>query len=249
MASPEFDVLLKKLEEERELAEVAHLAAGGTVRLSPPPTIDSSRSLSANTVGCASCGDINASLRCTRCRIAVYCTPLCQRAHWPTHKPKCIQNVSEIICTHGAPTVAAEPSSALAVSQLVRALTHEPTTAMGQLSLLLDTARGDKGATTGAALAMLRSAALDAALSADLDGARAVLRARAFMESYGVAGEEFASVLCGSASGSGSGNERGRTAAASFSTHLDALTTRDGLMTALNTVCSCIQRVHLVAEK
>jgi hypothetical protein len=230
MSSPEFDILLKTLEEERE------------VKLA---------------VGCASCGDINASLRCTRCRIVVYCTPLCQRAHWPTHKPKCIENVSEgeIICTHGAPTVAAEPSSALAVSQLVRALTLEPT-AMGQLSVLLDTARGDKGATTGAALAMLRSAALDAALSADLDGARSVLRARAFMESYGVAGEEFVSVLCGSGSGSGSGsgNEMGRTAAENFSTHLDALTTRVGLMTALigvdsDNVCSCIQRVHLVAEK
>ena len=238
MASP-YDDLLKKLEEERELAEVAPIAAGDET-LSPS---NIPRSLSVNNAGCASCGDINASLRCTRCRIVVYCTPLCQRAHWPTHKPKCIENVLVDVCTHGAPSVASEPSSALAVAQLVRALTHEAT-AMGQLSVLLDTARGDKGATTGAALDMLRAAALDAALSADLDGARTVLRARAFMEGYGVAGEEFAAVL----SGSGSGNEIAMTAAENFSSHLDALTKRDGLLKALigtGQSCKCVQRVQL----
>ena len=193
---------------------------------------------------CASCTANEALLRCTRCRTAVYCTVSCQRAHWKCHKVICTAPEAEevLVCTHGAPSVASEPSSALAVSQLVRALTNEPNAdGLAQLTMLLDTARGDKGATTPAAVAMLRAAALDAALSADLDGARSTLRARAFMEGYGASGEDFVSALCGS-----NGGGAGLDAAAYFGACLVALTTRDGLIAVFDniTACACAQRLH-----
>jgi hypothetical protein len=28
---------------------------------------------------------------CSRCRVMIYCSPVCQRAHWKTHKPSCVK--------------------------------------------------------------------------------------------------------------------------------------------------------------
>jgi len=43
---------------------------------------------------CAVCGNApkegSKLLRCARCRNVSYCTPECQRAHWPRHKPVCV---------------------------------------------------------------------------------------------------------------------------------------------------------------
>ncbi|PCH42825.1 ankyrin [Wolfiporia cocos MD-104 SS10] len=39
---------------------------------------------------CAQCGTAASSLKfCGRCHAARYCSPTCQRAHWPTHKRTC----------------------------------------------------------------------------------------------------------------------------------------------------------------
>eukprot|EP00708_Paratrimastix_pyriformis_P003702 GAFH01002496.1.p4 GENE.GAFH01002496.1~~GAFH01002496.1.p4 ORF type:complete len:119 (-),score=23.23 GAFH01002496.1:162-518(-) len=41
---------------------------------------------------CAGCGysRLHVDLQlCSRCHKVFYCSPQCQRAHWPTHKPDC----------------------------------------------------------------------------------------------------------------------------------------------------------------
>ena len=38
---------------------------------------------------CAWCGNKSATLRCSRCRNARYCSKDCQRKHWKSHKPFC----------------------------------------------------------------------------------------------------------------------------------------------------------------
>ncbi|KAH8058731.1 hypothetical protein JL722_5963 [Aureococcus anophagefferens] len=38
---------------------------------------------------CAACGIAGASLRCGRCKGVKYCTPFCQKRHWPAHKRRC----------------------------------------------------------------------------------------------------------------------------------------------------------------
>ena len=42
---------------------------------------------------CGSCGKDSGSdeglKRCSRCRVALYCSPGCQRNHWPQHKKLC----------------------------------------------------------------------------------------------------------------------------------------------------------------
>ncbi|KAI8996668.1 hypothetical protein BD414DRAFT_434731 [Trametes punicea] len=43
--------------------------------------------LNSNT-GCATCGE-HAGRRCGQCQSVSYCSPECQRADWPSHKPTC----------------------------------------------------------------------------------------------------------------------------------------------------------------
>jgi hypothetical protein len=38
---------------------------------------------------CAGCGNKQGKLRCSRCKVARYCTKECQRKHWKTHKKEC----------------------------------------------------------------------------------------------------------------------------------------------------------------
>jgi Ankyrin repeats (3 copies)/MYND finger len=40
---------------------------------------------------CADCKTDGASLRCTRCKTAKYCSRTCQRRHWPSHKLSCVE--------------------------------------------------------------------------------------------------------------------------------------------------------------
>jgi len=121
---------------------------------------------------------------------------------------------------------------------LIRALLLE-TSAAGQLNLLSETARGDPAAASSAAIAILRAAAMDEALSGNLDGARAALRARSFMSAFSAGGDDFIRVLMGEG-----GGEAGALAATQFSAALDELTSRDGLLEALNTGCACAARVR-----
>ncbi len=146
------------------------------------------------------------------------------------------------ICLHGAPAVENEPAAALAVAQLIRALSLE-TDAAGQLNLLSETARGDPAASSSAAIAILRAAAMDEALGANLDGARAALRARSFMSAFSAGGDDFIRVLMGQ------GGEAGALAATQFSAALDELTSRNGLIEALKTGCACAARVQSAIVK
>lgn len=47
---------------------------------------------------CVSCGKQPSTLRCTLCRVAVYCSVKCQRACWKQHKTRCnkIQSIRRI---------------------------------------------------------------------------------------------------------------------------------------------------------
>jgi hypothetical protein len=39
---------------------------------------------------CTACGGTEGRLhRCARCQAVVYCSPVCQRQHWPQHKLRC----------------------------------------------------------------------------------------------------------------------------------------------------------------
>ena len=38
---------------------------------------------------CSMCGAVGASKKCSKCRVAVYCTKTCQKAHWKAHKMVC----------------------------------------------------------------------------------------------------------------------------------------------------------------
>lgn len=44
---------------------------------------------------CASCGSSGARRRCNRCRLVVYCSPDCQKAHWRKHKAACKQQAEQ----------------------------------------------------------------------------------------------------------------------------------------------------------
>ena len=44
---------------------------------------------SAEEAICDACGGLGAFLRCGRCKSARYCTPYCQKRHWPRHKGVC----------------------------------------------------------------------------------------------------------------------------------------------------------------
>ena len=44
---------------------------------------------------CVRCAVPSAERRCSRCKIAVYCSSLCQRQDWPTHKITCGKDVDE----------------------------------------------------------------------------------------------------------------------------------------------------------
>jgi hypothetical protein len=49
---------------------------------------------------CADCGSVaggGVSLKvCKACMLAKYCSPSCQRSHWPTHKKECKQRAAEL---------------------------------------------------------------------------------------------------------------------------------------------------------
>ena len=60
-----------------------------------------------------------ARLRCARCCVAVYCSPECQRADWPRHKPECAEFSK---ATTGADGSAEKPSTAAAAPQPLRDL-------------------------------------------------------------------------------------------------------------------------------
>ena len=40
---------------------------------------------------CAACGSADATLRCSACKAARYCSKECQKAHWKGHKAVCKQ--------------------------------------------------------------------------------------------------------------------------------------------------------------
>ena len=54
--------------------------------------------------GCATCGGKGKLFVCSRCRLLVYCSVECQRAHWGAHKPTC----NEIAKVERKSTMAAE---------------------------------------------------------------------------------------------------------------------------------------------
>jgi len=39
--------------------------------------------------------EVEGSLRCSKCRTALYCGKRCQEKHWPVHKNICINSNSE----------------------------------------------------------------------------------------------------------------------------------------------------------
>ncbi|CAB9518656.1 expressed unknown protein [Seminavis robusta] len=59
------------------------------------------------SIGCFECGEPNAKLRCSRCKLAKYCSPACQRADWKkSHKQLCsmyLENKEPRGNTPGAP--------------------------------------------------------------------------------------------------------------------------------------------------
>lgn len=52
---------------------------------------------------CVVCGDHKAPLRCSRCKLVVYCSKEHQQAHWPSHKQQCKPTVMSK--EHGAAAV------------------------------------------------------------------------------------------------------------------------------------------------
>lgn len=69
---------------------------------------------------CALCGTSPAVYRCSRCRAVVYCTPLHQREHWPSHKTACgasSAKPAQSPSPPSAPSVAAAPSPSPVVRQ------------------------------------------------------------------------------------------------------------------------------------
>ncbi|XP_060582578.1 ankyrin repeat and MYND domain-containing protein 2-like [Ruditapes philippinarum] len=44
---------------------------------------------------CSTCGEPNAIKKCSACKMAHYCTPVCQKMHWFTHKKICKQLFEE----------------------------------------------------------------------------------------------------------------------------------------------------------
>eukprot|EP00004_Rigifila_ramosa_P002399 TRINITY_DN12510_c0_g1_i1.p1 TRINITY_DN12510_c0_g1~~TRINITY_DN12510_c0_g1_i1.p1 ORF type:complete len:520 (+),score=122.00 TRINITY_DN12510_c0_g1_i1:55-1560(+) len=60
---------------------------------------------------CLACATtLDKSLFCARCRTATYCSPQCQRSHWPTHKPVCVPATGA--AKPAADSVAPKPSTA-----------------------------------------------------------------------------------------------------------------------------------------
>ena len=51
-------------------------------------SVQRNRHPTAMSAPCACCST-PASNMCSRCRSVVYCSPACQRSHWPTHKTSC----------------------------------------------------------------------------------------------------------------------------------------------------------------
>lgn len=44
--------------------------------------------------GCATCGNVAAKLKCSKCSTTIYCNRDCQKADWKIHKPQCGSNIA-----------------------------------------------------------------------------------------------------------------------------------------------------------
>jgi len=54
----------------------------------PTGAVSTSKQISIDVYPCASCGRIDAKMRCTECKL-LYCNRICQKNDWERHKKLC----------------------------------------------------------------------------------------------------------------------------------------------------------------
>ena len=210
---------------------------------------------------CNGCGK-TASLTCSRCRHALYCSIDCSRAHWKVHKLACDKdklNDTETAdfcaytalnhnCRHGGPDPNRDPNLMLCLTSSLPSLMCTEMGTSAEDELLAHVRSATSGAKKHPQLhRVLRSCAVDAFADSNLWMSRLFCRGAAFHEILLRGGEAF--LLALRVGGKGGANGSGEEFVIEFAIAVEECVPRTGLLAVLrkSMTCDCLRPISLEA--